>query len=257
MARMIREVGLAEDHLLRYPHMFSGGQRQRIAIARAMILNPRVVVADEPTSALDVSVQAQILNLFKDLQAANGTGYVFISHNLGVVEHMADEVMVMYLGRAVEQGPRDAVLQAPLHPYTQALLSAAPTLAPAHATAKVHRIHLQGELPSPLAPPGLCLPPALPPGHGRMRGPGAGLARGAGPPAGLSPGLNAALFFFGRARRRPAMLSFKSVQYVSPRPGPRLLVLGTGTATRSAAASPSGASSTRWTVARWRWTAAR
>lgn len=156
MARMIREVGLAEDHLLRYPHMFSGGQRQRIAIARAMILNPRVVVADEPTSALDVSVQAQILNLFKDLQAANGTGYVFISHNLGVVEHMADEVMVMYLGRAVEQGPRDAVLQAPLHPYTQALLSAAPTLAPAHATAKVHRIHLQGELPSPLAPPSGC-----------------------------------------------------------------------------------------------------
>jgi len=154
MARMIREVGLAEDHLLRYPHMFSGGQRQRIAIARAMILNPRVVVADEPTSALDVSVQAQILNLFKDLQAANGTGYVFISHNLGVVEHMADEVMVMYLGRAVEQGPRDAVLQAPLHPYTQALLSAAPTLAP--ASAKVHRIHLQGELPSPLAPPSGC-----------------------------------------------------------------------------------------------------
>jgi len=150
---LIDKVGLRREHLARYPHMFSGGQRQRIAIARAMILEPGIVVADEPTSALDVSVQAQILNLFMDLQQAFGTGYVFISHNLGVVEHVADEVMVMYLGRAVEVGAKATIFARPLHPYTQALMSATPAL---RAADRRTRIRIQGELPSPLNPPSGC-----------------------------------------------------------------------------------------------------
>ena len=147
------KVGLRSEHLRRYPHMFSGGQRQRIAIARAMILRPGVVVADEPTSALDVSIQAQILNLFMDLQAEFGTGYVFISHNLSVVEHVADELMVMYLGRAVEVGEKKRIFSAPLHPYTKALMSATPALRPAD---RRERIKIVGELPSPLNPPSGC-----------------------------------------------------------------------------------------------------
>ena len=150
---LVDKVGLRREHLARYPHMFSGGQRQRIAIARAMILEPGIVVADEPTSALDVSVQAQILNLFMDLQQSYGTGYVFISHNLGVVEHVADEVMVMYLGRAVEVGPKQRIFAQPLHPYTRALMSATPAL---RASDRRQRIRIQGELPSPLNPPSGC-----------------------------------------------------------------------------------------------------
>lgn len=150
---LMRQVGLRKEQADRFPHMFSGGQRQRIAIARAMALNPAVVIADEPVSALDVSIQAQILNLFMDLQEEFGTAYVFISHNLSVVEHVAHEVLVMYLGKVVEFGTRQSVFATPQHPYTQALLSASPTLDPA-LQRKV--IPIQGELPSPLAPPNGC-----------------------------------------------------------------------------------------------------
>ncbi|MEL4179181.1 peptide ABC transporter ATP-binding protein [Roseateles sp. PN1] len=150
---LVTKVGLRSEHLRRYPHMFSGGQRQRIAIARAMILNPKIVVADEPVSALDVSIQAQILNLFMDLQAEFGCAYVFISHNLSVVEHVADEVMVMYLGRAVEIGPKATLFAQPLHPYTRALMSATPAL---RAADRRERIPIHGELPSPLNPPSGC-----------------------------------------------------------------------------------------------------
>ncbi|MES1964188.1 ABC transporter ATP-binding protein [Psychrobacter sp. AH5] len=148
---MMRNVGLRPEHAGRYPHMFSGGQRQRIALARAMMLNPKIVVADEPTSALDVSIQAQVLNLFMDLQDEYHTAYVFISHNLSVVRHVADDVMVMYLGQAVEHGPKEAIYNAPKHPYTIALLAAAPTVA-----GKKNDLTLQGELPSPLNPPSGC-----------------------------------------------------------------------------------------------------
>jgi len=147
------KVGLRTEQLRRYPHMFSGGQRQRIAIARAMILNPGIVVADEPVSALDVSIQAQILNLFMDLQDEFGTGYVFISHNLSVVEHVADDVMVMYLGTAVEMGDKRTLFASPLHPYTRALMSATPALRKAD---RRERIVIHGELPSPLNPPTGC-----------------------------------------------------------------------------------------------------
>ena len=148
---MMKTVGLRPEHSSRYPHMFSGGQRQRIALARAMMLNPKIVVADEPTSALDVSIQAQVLNLFMDLQEQYGTAYVFISHNLSVVEHVADDIMVMYLGRAVEHGDSKTIFAKPLHPYTQALLSAAPSL----KEQKV-QLKLSGELPSPLNLPSGC-----------------------------------------------------------------------------------------------------
>ncbi|WP_296245379.1 MULTISPECIES: peptide ABC transporter ATP-binding protein [unclassified Psychrobacter] len=148
---MMRNVGLRPEHAGRFPHMFSGGQRQRIALARAMMLNPKIVVADEPTSALDVSIQAQVLNLFMDLQDEYHTAYVFISHNLSVVRHVADDVMVMYLGQAVEHGPKEAIYNAPKHPYTIALLAAAPTV-----NGHKNDLTLQGELPSPLNPPSGC-----------------------------------------------------------------------------------------------------
>ncbi|HZX15765.1 MAG TPA: peptide ABC transporter ATP-binding protein [Pseudomonas sp.] len=150
---MMQQVGLRPEHYQRYPHMFSGGQRQRIALARAMMLQPKVLVADEPTSALDVSIQAQVLNLFMDLQEQFNTGYVFISHNLSVVRHVADDVLVMYLGRPVEMGPSELIYSRPLHPYTQALLSATPTI---HPDPSKPKIKISGELPNPLSPPSGC-----------------------------------------------------------------------------------------------------
>ena len=146
-------VGLRPEHYHRYPHMFSGGQRQRIAIARAMILNPQIVVADEPTSALDVSIQAQILNLFMDLQQEFNTAYVFVSHNLAVVEHVADDVMVMYFGSTVEYGAKDTIYRRPLHPDPRELMSATPAI---RAEDRREKVKLTGELPSPLNPPTGC-----------------------------------------------------------------------------------------------------
>ena len=150
---MLAKVGMRPEHARRYPHMFSGGQRQRIAIARAMVLNPGIVVADEPVSALDVSIQAQILNLFMDLQDELGTGYVFISHNLSVVEHVADDLLVMYLGAAVEYGDKADIFARPLHPYTKALMSATPAI---RAEDRRTKLKLTGDLPSPFNAPSGC-----------------------------------------------------------------------------------------------------
>jgi peptide/nickel transport system ATP-binding protein len=156
VAELLQEVGLSPDAGERYPHEFSGGQRQRIGLARALALRPQLIVADEPVSALDVSIQAQILNLMKDLQSKHGLTYIMISHDLAVVRYMADTIGVMYLGKLVEMGPSEAVFTEPAHHYTQGLLDSIPAADVAEAGAHTHGLTVRGELPSAVDPPSGC-----------------------------------------------------------------------------------------------------
>ncbi|HKI73915.1 MAG TPA: oligopeptide/dipeptide ABC transporter ATP-binding protein [Pseudomonadales bacterium] len=167
VALLLEEVGLRPEHMRRYPHEFSGGQCQRICIARALALKPKLLILDEPTAALDVSVQAQILKLLNELQRELGVSYLFITHDLGTVDYIADRVLVMYLGKIVENGPVAQVFSAPAHPYTRALLDSVPTLDPAQRGAlKI----ISGEVPSPVnRPPGCAFAPRCPRAEGRCR----------------------------------------------------------------------------------------